>query len=218
MKSGEVGADLMRAAGVKLDFEKREAADAGENTPVGAGFAGSADDGPPGLRRGRQFHARPQSGRRSHADAAARIARNSQIDAAMIFGEFPFDEGQVSLPDFAAAKSFGETGVCGIILGNEDGARGFFVQAMDDSRAKGIAGARERLTAAEKRIDECAASMACAGVDRHARGLVDDENVVVFVENVQRDGFRFSAELRARLRVHCNALAGTETMRALCGS
>src|SRR6266566_4902637 len=175
---------------------------------VGAGFAGSADDGPPGLRR-----ASPGS----HADAMARIARNSQIDAAMIFGEFPFDEGQGSLPDCAAAKSFGETGVCGIILGNEDGARGFFVQAMDDSRAKGIAGARERLTAAEKRIDECAASMACAGVDRHARGLVDDENVVVFVEHVQRDGLRFSAELRARLRVHCNALAGTETMRALCG-
>src|SRR3989442_13832133 len=103
MKSGEVGADLMRAAGVKLNFEKREAADAGENTPVGAGFAGFAHDGPPGLRG-------DSSG--SHADAAARIARNSQIDAAMIFVEFPFDEGQVSLLDFTAAKSFGETGVC----------------------------------------------------------------------------------------------------------
>ena len=43
MERGEVDADLVGAAGVELDFEERGWADAGEDAPVGAGFAGAGE-------------------------------------------------------------------------------------------------------------------------------------------------------------------------------
>ncbi len=113
--------------------------------------------------------------------------------------EMAFDEGDVGFFDFAIAEGFAEPGVGEIVFGDEDDAGGFFVEAMDDAGAEDVAALGERLAAAEERVDERAFVIAGAGVDDHAGGLVDGDDVVVFVEDVERDGFGFGADGRARL-------------------
>ena len=129
----------------------------------------------------------------------------------------PCDEGDVGFVDGALAEGFAEPGVGGVVFGDEDDAGGFLVEAMNDAGAKGVAGLRERLAAAEEGVDERAGGVAGAGVDGHAGGLVDGDDVVVFVENVERNGFGFGAERRARLRIDGDFFAAVEAVRAFGG-
>jgi hypothetical protein len=50
-------------------------------------------------------------------------------------------------------------------------------------------------------------------VDGHASRLVDDDDVGIFVENVEGDGFWLSAKRRARLCVNGDAFAAAEFLR-----
>ena len=75
MQRGKVHADLMRAAGVELDFDERGGVDAGEDAPVGAGFAGVGEGG---------------AAARGHADAALGVAADGEIDAAVVFFSRPW--------------------------------------------------------------------------------------------------------------------------------
>ena len=54
-------------------------------------------------------------------------------------------------------------------------------------------------------------------MDDHARRLVDRNYVVVFVKDIQRDGFRFRAHRRARLYLDGDALSAMETIGAFRG-
>ena len=183
MERGEVDADLVGAAGVKLDFEERGGTDAGKGAPVGAGFAGPGKD---------------EAAAGGHANAALGVTGDGEVDDAGVV-EMAFDEGDVGFLDFAVAKGFAEFGVGEIGLGDEDDAGGFLVEAVDDTGAKDVAALREGLTATEERVDESAFVVSGAGVDDHAGGLVDGYDVGVFVEDVERDGFGFCADGRARL-------------------
>jgi len=81
---------------------------------------------------------------------------------------------------------------------------------MDDAGAEGIAGLRERLAAAKKCVDERALGIASAGVNGHASGFVDGDDVVVFVKDVEWDGFGFGLEGRAGLGVDLDRVAGAD--------
>ena len=126
--------------------------------------------------------------------------------------EMAFDEGDVGFFDFATAKGFAEFGMGEVVFGDEDDAGGFLVEAMDDAGAEDVATLRERLAAAEERVDERAFVVAGAGVDDHAGGFVDGEDVVVFVEGVERDGFGFGLDRRARLGGDGDAFAAAESV------
>src|SRR6266853_5300222 len=86
---------------------------------------------------------------------------------------------------------------------------------MHDAWTKGIAALRERLPAAKQRIHQCTAGIASAGVYGHSGWLVDGQDVVIFVENIERDGFGFGAQRRARPDLDGDVLAASEAMRAL---
>jgi hypothetical protein len=73
------------------------------------------------------------------------------------------------------------------------------------------------LTAAEESIHQRSAWVTGTGVDGHAGRLVDGDYVLVFVEDVQRNGFGFGAQGRATLNLHRDALAAPDTMRAFRG-
>jgi len=202
MKGGEVHADLVRAAGVKLDFDERGGVDASKGAPVRAGFAGvSEDDAAAG----------------GHADAAFRITADGQIDAAMLSLQKALHQGDVGFLNGALAEGFTELGVGLVIFRYQDYAGGIFVEAMDDSGAQGVTRLRKSLATTEQGIDERAASVSGAGMDGHASGLVDDDYVVVFVEDFERDGFGFGAERRAGLYFDREALAAAQALRAFCG-
>jgi len=55
----------------------------------------------------------------------------------------------------------------------------------------------------------------CAGVNGHPRRFVYGDNVVIFVENVEGNGFGFGAHGGPSLCVDRNPLAGPQAMRAL---
>jgi hypothetical protein len=71
------------------------------------------------------------------------------------------------------------------------------------------------LPAAKQRVHQRAAGIAGAGVYGHSGWLVDGQDVVIFVENIERDGFGFGAQRRARPDLDGDALAASEAMRAL---
>jgi len=199
MESGEVHADLVRATSVELNFHEGGGADASQGLPVGAGFAGVGE------------HHTPAGG---HANAALWIAADGEIDAAAVFPQQALDEGDVRFLDGAPAEGFSELGMRCVIFCDEDYAGGIFVEAMNDSRAQRVTTLRQCLTAAEQGVDERSMSISGAGVNGHASGLVDDHDVFIFIEDVERDGFGCDAEGRAGLHFDGEALAATKSLRA----
>src|SRR6184192_442196 len=148
----------MRASGVELDLYERGGAKFLEDGPIGAGGASVCGFG---------------GGARGHLYAAIGIARDGEFYAALCAGEFPVHEREIGLLHRARLKGFGEFGVSEIVFRDDDCAARVFVQAVDDTGPQRIATLRERLAAAEKRVDERAARVPCSGVDGHASGLVN---------------------------------------------
>jgi hypothetical protein len=70
------------------------------------------------------------------------------------------------------------------------------------------------LAATEEGVDQGAARGAGTGVHGHASRLVHGNNVGVFVEDVEGNGFGFGAQRRAWLDLDLYALAAAETVRA----
>ena len=172
-------ANLVRTAGVKLNFDEGGGIDAREDAPVRAGRAR--------IRKG-------GCAAGGHAIAADGIAGDGQLDAAALFGEHALDEGDIGFLDAAFAKRLREEAVGEIVFRDEENARGFLVNAMNDAGAEGVATLRKGLAAAEQGVDEGPVGVPCPGVDGHAGGFVDGEEVVVFVENFEGDFFGFGLE------------------------
>jgi hypothetical protein len=74
------------------------------------------------------------------------------------------------------------------------------------------------LTAAEESIHQRSAGVTSTGVDGHAGRFVNGDYVVVFVEDVERNGFGFGAQGRATLNLYSDALAAPDAMRAFRGA
>src|SRR5207244_7773498 len=76
---------------------------------------------------------------------------------------------------------------------------------MNNARAEFASDGGELAKMMQQRVDQRAAiagviGRARAGVDHHARGLVDYREIVVFVDNFQRNFFRYRAQ-RTGLRL-----------------
>jgi hypothetical protein len=84
---------------------------------------------------------------------------------------------------------------------------------MHDAGAEGVATSGESLTAAEEGVDQGAARGAGTGVHGHAGGLVDGNDVVVFVKDVESNGLGFDAQRGAGLDLDLDALPGAEAVR-----
>ena len=65
-----------------------------------------------------------------------------------------------------------------------------------------------------KRVDQCAAARARAGVDHHAGGLVHHDEVRVFVQELDGDFLGSGGERRAGEDFDFDDFAGGEAMRA----
>src|SRR5713226_8486945 len=132
----EVHSNLMRAPGVELDFHQRRAVDLCEGTPVRARFA-----------RMRDVRAVPRFALCRHARAMDGVAPDGQLDSAALLSENALHERDIRFLDGPLAKSLAKFRVRRVVLGDQDHARGFLVQAMNDSRPQWIPGLRKRLPA-----------------------------------------------------------------------
>lgn len=104
-----------------------------------------------------------------------------------------------------------------IVFRHQDDAGSFLVEPVDNSRAQRIPAFGERLAAAKQCVHQSSARVSRAGMYGHTGGFVHDDHIGIFVENVERNGFRFGAHWRTSLRIHHDFLAGTQSMRAFGG-
>ncbi len=79
-----------------------------------------------------------------------------------------------------------------VILGDDDQPAGFLVEPVHNSRAQLAAHIRQFAEAMQQRVDQRPAIAfvlggACSGVHHHSRWLVDDSQVVIFIDDVERD-------------------------------
>jgi hypothetical protein len=78
-------------------------------------------------------------------------------------------------------------GVGGVCTGGDEAAAGVLIQAVDDARALLAADAREGGAMGKQGVDQGVARVARGGMDYEAGRLVDDQEVGVLEEDVERD-------------------------------
>jgi len=180
-KRGKVHADLMGAARMQISFNQSVIPDMRKGAPVGACLASFATA-------------------RGHARAAMQVASDGKLNAARFAPGFRIratvKECDIFLGDKPIAEGTGESGVSSIAAGDDDGAGCFLIQPVNNSRPQRASHRRKPGGASEtmeERSYERAVFRAGAGMNDHARGLVDHNDVFIFVENVERNRLRLDA-------------------------
>ena len=168
----EVNANLVGAAGVEGAFDEAGAvALLGEDFVVGdGGFAGAGvDDG--------------------HLLAIDGMAADVGEDGVGVFEGGLGGDGVVDFGGGFAFGKLGEEGLHGAVgFGDDDAAGGVFVETVHDAGTFDAVDAGELVSAMmEEGVDEGAIGIASGGVDDHAVGFVENDEVLVFVEDVERD-------------------------------
>ena len=177
----------MRASGVELDFDQCRVLDDCQRTPIRARLA-----------RIRSGCPAPRLPRRGHACAVQGIASNGQFDASGFFFQNALHQRQISFFYGALLERFSKLGLRGIVLSHQNHSGSFLIEAMHDSRAKRITTSGKFEPTPQKRVHQGARHVSRTGMHGHSRGFIDGNDVLVFVEHFERDGFRF--------RSHCGPL------------
>ena len=115
-----------------------------------------------------------------------RIAADRHVDPLALLHEPPH-ERDVSLLDLAIVKLPRQLLVRGVVLRHDHHARRAFVEAMHDAGAQLAADAAEIGDVMEQRVDQRARVVPGARMHHHAGRLVDDDDVGVLVEDVDRE-------------------------------
>ena len=99
----------------------------------------------------------------------------------------------------------------GVVLCDDDQAGGFLVEAVDDAGAQLAADTFDVRAVVEHGVDERVLGVAGRGMDDHAGRLVYDDDVVVFIDDDERDGLRLGeGGLRWGRGVHRHGLSGRQ--------
>ena len=102
---------------------------------------------------------------------------------------FPADHGPVGLGNLPPAELRHQMNPCGLGLrGNEAAAR-VLVETVDDAGPVTAANPCNLRTMVKQRVDEGATHVARRRMHDHPRGLVDHDDVLVFVQNLQGQSF-----------------------------
>jgi len=166
----EVNADLMGAASVQRDFDERGALQMFKGSVSRAGGAAAAD---------------------GHAFTVGLMALDGGVNLALGGGELPADDGFVDFFDFTPGELSGESQVGGVVFGDDEATAGFFVEPMDNSGPRDPANATKAARAMmEQRIDQGVFGVARRRMDDQPGRFVQGQEVVIFVEDFQRNVFR----------------------------
>src|SRR6185436_1768728 len=150
---GEVNADLMSAAGLEADLEQRGAMQACAHAPGGHRWLAS-------LRSARE------------ALSVARVAAVKRLELSGV-RRLTVHEREVRLLHASCLERALERLERGVVLGDDEAARGLLVQAVHDARPEHAPHAGQAGDVVEQRVHERAARMSGGGVDDEPRGLVE---------------------------------------------
>ncbi len=166
----QVDSDLMRPSGLRLCVQQRDAA-------VSLGDFEKCYGGSGGGVVFADRHLFPLVGMRT----------DRAIDqVAIAIGRWG-DRCPVVLLDRPMFELLGELRVCEVVLGDQYDAAGIAIQSVDDARSVPAAGGAELLEVVGQRGGQGSSPMTFGGVHHHPSGLVDCDEVIVFVQDAQRD-------------------------------
>ena len=126
-----------------------------------------------------------------HALTMLWMPRNGGADVAFGARHHATDDGEVDFLHRSPGKLIRERDMGFVILGHHQAAAGFLVEPMDDARSRHAADAAELPGAMmEERIDQRVRLIARRGMHHQTGGLVQNEQRVVFKNDIERDVFR----------------------------
>src|SRR5580658_6887264 len=175
--------NLVRASGLDVDLQQREPAmstvDALDDAPVRDGVAAAG----------------ASSG---HACAAHDVAADGKMDRAFVTLDVAMHERDVDLAQVARGEVLRERAMRDVVLGDDNEPAGLLVETVHDAGTQLTTSRRELLTEVkEQRVHQRATVVlerSCAGVDAHACSLVDDGEIVILVDDVERKILGLSAK------------------------
>ena len=171
----QVNSYLMRAAGLDLHIQQREAAEAFGHFKNGMRCAaGSAS-------------------KHRHSSSIIAAAPDASLDLAALLRHPSVDQRDVHFEHLAVAKLVRQAFVRAVVLCDDQQAGSFFVDSMDDARPGTSRLPGQLVEVMHERVRKRARLYPRAGVNDHTSGLADDDQVVVFENDVQRQ--RFGREL-----------------------
>ncbi len=155
----QVNADLVRASGVQVQTQEREVTEGALDLEVSAGLA-----------RVRAVH--------GHAGADARVASDGRLDRAGAGGRATVHEREVLAHDVPLRERLLQATMGLVRACDDEQTGGVAIEAMDDAGALGIGPSGD---SGAEQLGERAGAMPARGVNHEAGGLVDDEQLVIFV-------------------------------------
>ncbi len=168
---GHVHADLVGAAGFQLDPYMGVRAEALEHPVVADGWLAAVGD--------------------RHALAHAAVATDRGVDLAT-GGDHPDDDALINAADLARLHLLDQLGLRLQGLGDHHQTGGVLVQAVNDTRTRYV---DDVWHVVQQRIEQGAAGVPGSRVHDQPGGLVDDHDVVVFVDDIQFDIFCYPLTL-----------------------
>src|SRR6267143_4664105 len=99
------------------------------------------------------------------------------------------DQSHVTFENLAGAKLIRQTFVRRFLLGNDHESGSVFVQAMDDAGANVACASREFLEVISQGVGERSRVNTGGRMDHETRGLVNQDQEIVFKDDIQRDVF-----------------------------
>jgi hypothetical protein len=122
------------------------------------------------------------------------------------------DECEIDLLYTARGELPGYFAVRSVILGYDKAPARFFVETMNNSRALFTADSRQRRAVVEERVDQSVFAMTRTRMNYKARGLIDNNEIVVFEENLERNSLWQGLDLFQRWLDHLDFIAASNNL------
>ncbi len=168
----EMHADLVRAPRFRPAFEKAQFSLRGEQTPRGLG------------------RSRPLAMGHGHPLAVDRMPCDGGRDHAGRGARFPPHHREVNFLRGAFRELARQCGVGRVVFGQEDAAARVLVQPVHHARPRRGSSGREPAGVVQHGVDQGAGAIPHGGVHDQPRRFVQAEEILVFVEDFERDVLR----------------------------
>ena len=161
----------MGATRMETEFEEAGPRPAGEDFPVGFGGPAPGTDGHPLSDDG--------------------MATDGPFPGTSISAGTAENKGEVGFLRFAFAKLAAEFAVCGVIFGGDQKSGRLTIETMNDpGPVRSASWGQLALAVVKEGSGEGSGRTSGAGVNMHAGGFVDDQQVGILVKNFKGNGFR----------------------------
>ena len=140
-----------------------------------------------------------------------------RVDGALGAARRAPGEGEIFAHERAFAAVIGELRaqplMRAVVLGDDQKAGGVLVEPVHDARPLHAADAGERVAAMrDQRVDQCAGRMPGRRMHHEAARLVDDDEIVVLVDDIERDIFALRLRIVRRRHVDHDRVGGVDAV------